>query len=479
VGAGFAGLGAARTLHGAGKRILVLEAQGYVGGRAHTVLIGDGTTSTELGANWIVSASESSVLFDIAKASVPITTVPYGLDEPSGVWTDLTPEGLPSLPFQVPSEEFTPLAADLFQRFLTFQRPLQSSSRPDQSLEWTLDEFRRARGLSDYETRVLNFTLDSIVVQEYADDLKDLSVKWWEDYGPITKGYAMLDQRVGSQGQVQGYSGVVNSYKAPIESRIRLNAVVTRIDWRSRSVVEVNYKQNGRTQTVQARNVIVTAPLGVLKANAIAFVPALPPAKATSIRNLGMGLLNKVIMRFSETDIANLPWGRGLAWIEKMARAGEQGRWTSFLDLRLYTGTNVVVAWTAGSFAERVEGLSDADIKAEVKASLESMFGVGTVPEPSEWIITRWGQNEHIRGSYSYYPVNTSPQDRENIKAPLGNRVFFAGEATSTRYYGTTRGALEEGIEAGRNVLKKLKRMRRLEGEGEMQDAAESVWMFV
>jgi monoamine oxidase len=161
------------------------------------------------------------------------------------------------------------------------------------------------------------------------------------------------------------------------------------------------------------------------------------------------------------SDDATLPWPADIGWLERIAAAGQQGKWTEFFSLERETGKKVLVAWSAGREAARVEQLSDQAIQQEVLASLAAMFGSGAVPPPAEWIITRWQRDPLAGGSYSYYKVGSGPQDRDALAATLGGRVYFAGEATNKAIMSTTHGALNTGLKAGQTVLNKLLARRR------------------
>ena len=118
-------------------------------------------------------------------------------------------------------------------------------------------------------------------------------------------------------------------------------------------------------------------------------------------------------------------------------------------------GHFVLSAWTAGNDAVVAERQSDQTILNQVVKNLRSMFGEA-VPEPSDYVITRWGQDEFSMGSYSFNPPG-SPGSVENARQQLGepveSRLFWAGEATSEDMYGTTVGAFQTGADVAKDVL--------------------------
>jgi len=441
IGAGWAGLGAAKMLQS--RNILVLEARDYIGGRSRTVAFSDGVT-TELGSGWIHSATTKNPIYNAAKASgVPIVSSPFE----GGYWSNVYG---PNTPHRVPDSEIDQVIANMESGFQTFLASYGDDDDSDIPLRQAADEYVTKKGIQGDQELAFETAIDSEISQEYGASLEDLSRWWWDSDGALEGGDAVLGGK--------GYTGVVNSYAAPFKSKIQTKAKVTKIDW-TNAVVTVRYMQNGIAKTVKARNVIVTVPLGVLKRNAIQFVPALPAAKKTAIAKLGSALLNKCVMEWDAS--ADLPWPSNLGWLEKIAPLGQQGKWTEFFNLERDLNKKVLVAWTAGREAQRVEKLTNAQIKTEVLASLEAMYGVGSVPAPKDWIITRWMADEFAGGSYSYYAVGSSPKNRKDLAAPVGNRVYWAGEATNTVYMSTTQGALQTGLAVGQQVLNKFRRNQR------------------
>lgn len=126
------------------------------------------------------------------------------------------------------------------------------------------------------------------------------------------------------------------------------DTAVTSVDWSSTSKVVVTYSNNDQTYTVNAKKVIVTVPLGVLQKGSITFAPSLPTWKTQAINKLGMGVYNKVILRWS--DDATLPWPSNVEWLERIASLGDQGHWTEFFNLKPTSGEQVLVAFSAGKF---------------------------------------------------------------------------------------------------------------------------------
>jgi monoamine oxidase len=148
------------------------------------------------------------------------------------------------------------------------------------------------------------------------------------------------------QGAGKGYTGVLNYYAAPFKDRVRYKSLVTSINWSSTSNVVITYSNSGSTSTVNAKKVIVTVPLGVLKKGSIKFTPALPTWKTIAIRKLGMGVYNKVLLQWN--DDVTLPWPN-VNGLKKIAKLGDQGHWTEFFNLKPATGKQVLVAFSAGT----------------------------------------------------------------------------------------------------------------------------------
>lgn len=99
-----------------------------------------------------------------------------------------------------------------------------------------------------------------------------------------------------------------------------------------------------------------------------------------------------------------------------------------------------------------VESMTDEEVKGQVMKILRTMYG-DHIPEPTEILVPRWHSNPLFRGSYSNWPIGELSQHHVNMKAPLLNRVFFAGEAMSTDFYGFLQGAWFSGADTAYQVI--------------------------
>ena len=79
--------------------------------------------------------------------------------------------------------------------------------------------------------------------------------------------------------------------------------------------------------------------------------------------------------------------------------------------------------------------MTDAQVQSEVMGVLQAMFPSVAIPEPTAFLFPRWFSDPLYRGSYSTWPASFVPQHLINLGASLGN-LWFAGEATSERYFG-------------------------------------------
>jgi monoamine oxidase len=220
---------------------------------------------------------------------------------------------------------------------------------------------------------------------------------------------------------------------------IRFGEPVFEINY-SGSMVSVTTDFGEHTGTHQADHVIVTVPIGVLKANAIAFTPALPTAKTGAIARLGSGLLNKVFLEFP-TGTQFWPADRAVLLTSSTTR----GAFSVFINMQHITGKPMLMGWLSGDAALEREGWTDAQLQAEAMTRLRATV-CATAPDPVSVKVTRWGQDPYARGSYSTFTTTTQLGDRALLREPVANnKVLFAGEATLDTGFAQVPGAYESG----------------------------------
>jgi monoamine oxidase len=163
--------------------------------------------------------------------------------------------------------------------------------------------------------------------------------------------------------------------------------------------------------------------------------------------------MEKCFLQWEKDEIF---WPKRREWIMKVAETeAEQGNWTMFHNAYQVNGEEAILAGlVVGDAAERVGSMTDEQVVQEVLESLREIFGADNVPEPKDYIVTRWGTDEFSLGAYSFQKVGSDfYYDRNNIMRKVDDKIWFAGEATSVKYPSTTHGALLSGIEAAQNIL--------------------------
>ena len=455
IGAGWAGIGAAKTLQANDLDFVVLEARDYIGGRSHSQRL-DASSIVDLGSNWIVGTDATKNPLYKLTLDLHVPTIVSRLETSYAIYSN---EYKSSTPHRIPQAAFEQLEKDLFRKgFLPFMAKRQESTEVDTSLRRTANLYKESQNLTKEETLALEFLMDSYISQEYAASLETMSTWWWDSDYDIPGKSVILPN---------GFQDLATKSAREFEDKIHLKTKVVKIDWSNDCVKVVYVNEKNVTKTVQAHSVVVTVPLGVLQRRSIGFKPALPKWKQASIQRLGMGLLNKAFFKWN--DSVSLPWPSTKEWLEKIGTP--QGRWTEFFNLQPLTGQKILLAFSAGAEAERVEQLTDTEIEEEALASLKEMFKQN-VPAPSHTLVTRWNQDEFSYGSYSYYKLGTrgpryklgtrGPRDRKNLQASLNDRIYFAGEACHLRYPSTTHGAYMSGTDTGGEVVAERRRKQRV-----------------
>ena len=217
----------------------------------------------------------------------------------------------------------------------------------------------------------------------------------------------------------------------------------------SGAVITCMFDDGGGTpkkREFRADSALVTLPLGVLKREAVTFEPPLPPRKLSAIRALGFGTLNKCVMLFPEPF-----WDTGLDTFGRVAESrgarGELFLFYSYVHL-CGPGGAVLIGLVAGESAEAFESVDSAEAQRRCVEVLQSIFrprGVD-VPQPVAFVRTAWAGDPYARGSYSNVQVGASGDDYDEMASPVGDHLFFAGEATCRTHPATMHGAFMSGL---------------------------------
>lgn len=218
---------------------------------------------------------------------------------------------------------------------------------------------------------------------------------------------------------------------------IRFGATVTRVEARAHGVRLV--MADGAVAGAEA--VVCTLPLGVLQSGTVAFDPPLSATRQAAIGALGMGLLDKVWLRFDAP-----PPVPAVDWLTD--RTAPDDLWPEWVNPSARTGLPLLLGFNAAARAEEVEGWSDADTLASATETLRAMFG-SAFPVPIAGKVTRWRADPLAGGSYSFLPVGADSGTRAALAgAEWDGRLMFAGEATATDHPSTVHGAWLSGLRA-------------------------------
>lgn len=417
IGAGVAGLAAARRLQDRGKQVLVLEGRERIGGRVWTDR-SLGGLPLDLGASWI-HGTEGNPLTAITQAA-GIFTHPTDYDN----ITVFDLDGRP-LPDQITTE--------LDQTLQGILVTIDQQDLPiNQSLQQAINQVLGGQTLNSTQQRRLNYVINTTIEHEVASDIGDLSARDWDESEVLPGGDVLFPQ---------GYGQIIPVLAAqPTPLGIQSQQIVQAIDYTNPQVVQITTDR----QVFQAKAVILTVPLGVLKKGQIRFNPPLPQPKQTAIQRLGMGVLNKAYFRFPQAFWAESDL---LGYV-----SAAKGHWCEWLNLYPVLKEPILLGFNAGTYGQYIESLGDAEIIQAGLETLKTIFGP-KIPAPTGTLITRWGQDPFSWGAYSHLPPGASPADYQTLAQPIGQCLFFAGEATQPQYPATVHGAFLSGQREAAQIL--------------------------
>lgn len=407
VGGGISGLAAAKKLKEEGFNVIVLEAQDKVGGRLRTNRsLG---VAFDEGASWIHGITGN-----------PITTLAIQSGMNTAFTDDDSIKSYDIGGVLRSSTTYKNAETELYDILET----LKKSGNVNQSFESVFNKL-----YPTYINDRLWQCLLSTFVTFDTGDLNNLSSLLYNE-GEEFAG----EERIAKN----GYDLIPNYLAKGLN--IQLNQRVSKIDY-TNSKIQVTHNAT----ITEAEYVLVTVPLGVLKKNTIQFEPSLPKTKQTAIQKIGMNCVNKFLLTWDTAfwdDVQYISYTPTI-----------KDKFNYFVNMKkVHTNVNALMTFAYSDYARQTETMTDAQIIEEIMMHLKDIYGQN-IPNPTNFLRTKWNTNENSFGAYSYTTIETEMKHFDDIAEEINDRLFFGGEHTETDFFSTAHGAYLSGIREADKII--------------------------
>ncbi|MEP9366197.1 NAD(P)/FAD-dependent oxidoreductase [Xanthobacter sp. VNH20] len=408
IGAGAAGLAAARALEGSGLTVTILEAAGRIGGRARTDTASF-AQPWDLGCHWMHSALDNPfvAIADRLGFSYRRSTQHYIRRLHLGTrWA---------------SEEERDAAAHAVEAAFEAVTEAGKAGRDVAASDVIPDAGQWNRLVRHWMGLMTAATPQDVSTLDFAN-YHDGGENW-----PVVEGYGAL---VAAQAR-----GLV----------VTLNCPVQTVDWSGPGVRLATPKGD-----VTARMVIVAVSTDVMAKGHLRFAPALPPDLAEAMEALPLGVSEKVAFGF-DSDVFGFTERAGINTID-LARPDRPP-----VNFQILPGARpLAIAHLGGAAGRALVGAGPQAMADFALAGLTDVFGADIRARVTAWRATSWARDPHIGGGYSC-ALPGKAHMRGRLFAPLAERIVFAGEAVSEHAFSTCHGAHLSGQAAARSVVSLLK----------------------
>lgn len=407
IGAGISGLAAAKKLKEKGFQVTVLEAQEKVGGRLKTNRsLG---ISFDEGASWIHGINGN-----------PITNLAQQAGMQTFETVDDSRKSYDIGGILRSNTVFDNTETEYYNILST----LKNSGNPAQSFQTVFQNLYPDK----FSNRLWKFFLSTYFTFDRGDLDKVSSVLY--DEGEEFGGSEKI--------ATNGYDTIANFLASGLN--VKFNERVGKIDY---SNTKIKITHNGIIS--EADYVIVSVPLGVLKANKIEFLPSLPAAKQNAIQKVGMNCVNKFLL------IWNTAFWDDVQYISYTPEIRD--KFNYFVNVKKFSpNVNALMTFAYADYARQTETMSDSQVISEIMSHLKDIYG-DSIPNPVNLLRTKWQNNENSFGSYSYTAVGTEMSHFDDLAEEVNDRLFFAGEHTEADYFSTAHGAYLSGIREADKII--------------------------
>jgi len=419
IGAGAAGLMAARRLAGAGMKVTVLEARERTGGRICTTHSEAHAGPVELGAEFV--HGDLPVTMQLMKEG----SIPYIKSD--GEWWQVRHGELKEEEHLVAHWELFMNKLGELEQDMTLEDFLQTHFSADEHTGLRDSARRYASG---FDTADPEKASAKALYEEWKEEDND------ENYLPAN-----------------GYKDIINY----LEDKCRENnvsvftgVVVKIVKWKPNHVELLTDKGSFYT----SNRLVVTVPIGVLQAGTVSFLPELPDVM-NAVKRVGVGSVVKVLLHFEmafwENEETAARVGRNLENLGFLFSQEQIGTWWTQYPRRM----PLLTGWVGGPAADALRNESDEAVVAMALDSLAHVFKTTAEElrtQLKESKVVNWQNDIYSKGSYCYAMVGTK-EARKVLQAPVSDTIYFAGEAL---FDGPQAGTVEAALTSGARVAEMI-----------------------
>ncbi len=419
IGAGIAGIAAARSLIKQGVSVLVLEARDRIGGRAYTEQETFGVPYDH-GCTWLHSADENP-LSSLVRDKAGFDIFDFGEREP----------------------------------IYFVRRSLDGNQGARRASEQEVIEIEKA------EDALYDNLWDYDAVKNDDTSIHNLRPPRdrWDELAQLRKGpfeagvhsprLSVIDYQTqyetGTEWMVpQGLAAGIFKAMGPVP--VKLETIVESIDWRGKDI-----KVQSNQGTISCRAVLTTVPTEIIADETLTFLPALPQEKMAAFHELPMGVLDKITLQFDPAFKSLIPDAdTNEAYFEAPQGMDQIDSWHSHLLCPF--GQAMSTMFVGGQLARDLTGASQEAARDYALSSLASVLGNDVKKLVRKGHATKWLADPFARGGYAYSNIGKNHL-REVARQPVADRLFFAGEALHGKWATMAPGAYLTGQQAAHEIM--------------------------